>query len=46
MNRLDTGEQDLSVNAMILDQASVSDASAAAGFLLQTPEVEVKPILK
>jgi hypothetical protein len=46
VNRLDTGEQDLSVNAMILDQASVADASAAAGFLLQTPEVEVKPILK
>jgi hypothetical protein len=46
VNRLDTGEQELSVNAMILDQASVADASAAASFLLQWPEVDVRPIGK
>jgi hypothetical protein len=44
VNRLETGEQELSVNAMILDQASVGDASAAASYLLQWPEVDVRPI--
>jgi hypothetical protein len=41
VNRLDTGEQDLSVNAMVLEGTSETDASAAANVLLQPPEVSV-----
>lgn len=41
VNRLDTGEQELSVNAMILDTTSGPQVSAAAGLLLDTPEVAV-----
>jgi hypothetical protein len=41
VNRLDTGEQELSVNAMVLEGASPTDASAAASVLLRPPEVAV-----
>jgi hypothetical protein len=44
VNRLDTGEQELSVNAMVLEGASPTDASAAASVLLQPPEVAVKTL--
>ncbi len=46
VNRLDTGEQELSVNAMVLDRASAIDASAAASVLLRTPEVDVTTLGK
>jgi hypothetical protein len=39
VNRLDTGEQEMSVNAMILDTVSPPQVSAAATTLLATPEV-------
>jgi hypothetical protein len=39
VNRLDTGEQELSVNAMVLEGVSWTDASEAASVLLQPPEV-------
>jgi hypothetical protein len=39
VNRLDTGEQELSVMAMILDTVSPPDVAAAANALLTTPEV-------
>jgi hypothetical protein len=41
INRLDTGEQELSVNAMILDTTAETQVSGAAAVLLQTPEVSV-----
>ena len=41
VNRLDTGDQELSVNAMILDTTSETAVSGAAAVLLQTPEVAV-----
>jgi hypothetical protein len=44
VNRLETGEQELSVNAVILDTISPTDVSAAAGVLLQPPEVTLTPV--
>jgi hypothetical protein len=44
VNRLDTGEQELSVNAMILATTSASEVTAAAATLLSTPEVAVTAI--
>jgi hypothetical protein len=44
VNRLDTGEHELSVNAMILDGTAQPDVTAAAAVLLQTPEVSVTPV--
>jgi hypothetical protein len=44
VNRLETGEQELSVNAMVLEGASATDATAAASVLLQPPEVAVKAL--
>jgi hypothetical protein len=44
VNRLETGEQDLSVNAMILDTTSPTEVSAAASLLLQTPVVTLTPV--
>jgi hypothetical protein len=44
INRLDTGEQDLSVNAMVLDSTALAEVAAAAGALLTTPEVAVAPV--
>jgi hypothetical protein len=44
INRLDTGEQDLSVNALVLDSTIPSQVAIAAGVLLTTPEVAVTPI--
>jgi len=41
VNRLDTGEQEMSVNAMILDTASQPEIAAAANMLLTPPEVSV-----
>ncbi len=41
VNRLDTGEQEISVNAMILDTASQPEIAAAANMLLTPPEVSV-----
>jgi hypothetical protein len=46
VNRLETGEQDLSVNAMVLDDASAWRASVAASDLLQTLEVAVTPLAR
>ena len=46
VNRLDTGEQELSVNAMILDSTAESQVAAAAGVLLTTPPVAVTPLGK
>ena len=39
VNRLDTGEQEMSVSAMILDTVSPTEITAAANALLATPEV-------
>ena len=44
INRLDTGEQDLSVNAMVLDSTAGPEVTTAAGVLLTTPEVAVTPL--
>ena len=44
INRLDTGEQDLSVNAMVLDSTAGPQVTTAAGVLLTTPEVAVTPL--
>jgi hypothetical protein len=44
VNRLETGEQELSVNAMVLEGASPTDGSAAASVLLQPPDVAVKAL--
>jgi hypothetical protein len=44
INRLDTGEQDISVNAMVLDSTALPQVAAAAGALLTTPEVAVAPV--
>ncbi len=44
VNRLDTGEQELSVNAMILDTTAGAQVSAAASVLLETPAVTVTPL--
>ena len=44
INRLDTGEQDISVNAMVLDSTAPSQVAAAAGALLRMPEVAVTPV--
>ena len=44
INRLDTGEQDLSVNAMVLDSTVLPQVAAAAGALLTMPEVAVAPV--
>ncbi len=41
MNRLDTGDQDLAVAAVLLDGASPADVSQAANLYLNTPEVSV-----
>jgi hypothetical protein len=41
VNRLDTGEHELSVNAMVLDTRSETQITGAAAVLLQTPEVSV-----
>jgi len=46
VNRLDTGDQELSVNAMVLDTTSESEVSAAAAVLLSTAEVAVTPLAK
>jgi len=44
VNRLDTGEHELSVNAMILDGTDPTAVTDAAGVLLQTPEVSVTAV--
>jgi hypothetical protein len=41
INRLETGEQDLSVTAMVLDSTSVSEVKDAVTALLSAPEVVV-----
>jgi hypothetical protein len=46
INRLDTGEQDLSVNAMVLDSTATSQVTAAASALLSAPEIAVTPVGK
>ena len=44
VNRLDTGEQELSVNAMILDTTTPVEIEAAARRLLEKPEVAITPL--
>jgi hypothetical protein len=46
INRLDSGEQELSVNAMVLDSTAQSQITAAAAKLLSPPEVAVTPVGK
>jgi hypothetical protein len=46
INRLDTGEEDLSVKAMVVDSTAPSQITAAATTLLSPPEVAVTPVGK
>jgi hypothetical protein len=46
INRLDTGEQELSVNAMVLDSTAPSQIRAAAAALLSAHEIAVTPLGK